>query len=108
MSAKHYSDDDLDDLDDLLDDFDDEVLSRPPGAGLKQEQEQDEHKPEGDQLDDKELFDNLLKEIGSKDPELSKNLNSLLGDLSKQTETEDTSETPAKNNFQSVISETIN
>lgn len=30
-------DDDLDDLDDLLDDFQDEVLSKPPGAMLKEE-----------------------------------------------------------------------
>ncbi|KAG7805760.1 hypothetical protein KL921_005292 [Ogataea angusta] len=104
----HYSDDDLDDLDDLLDDFDDEILSKPPGATLKQDQEHTTTQDEEPKLDDKELFGKLLKEIGAQDPDLSKNLGSFLDDIGKQNSSSSSPQPATKNNFQDVISETIN
>ncbi|ESW97863.1 hypothetical protein KL918_003247 [Ogataea parapolymorpha] len=104
----HYSDDDLDDLDDLLDDFDDEILSKPPGATLKQDQELTTAPDEEPNLDDKELFGKLLKEIGAQDPDLSKNLGSFLDDIGKQNSGSSSPQPATKNNFQDVISETIN
>ncbi|KAG7909310.1 hypothetical protein KL906_002804 [Ogataea polymorpha] len=107
-SETHYSDDDLDDLDDLLDDFDDEILSKPPGATLKQDQELTIAPDEEPNLDDKELFGKLLQEIGSQDPDLSKNLGSFLDDIGKQNTGSSSPQPATKNNFQDVISETIN
>ncbi|KAH3678031.1 hypothetical protein OGATHE_000686 [Ogataea polymorpha] len=107
-SETHYSDDDLDDLDDLLDDFDDEILSKPPGATLKQDQELTIASDEEPNLDDKELFGKLLQEIGSQDPDLSKNLGSFLDDIGKQNTGPSSPQPATKNNFQDVISETIN
>ncbi|KAG7926534.1 hypothetical protein KL925_003584 [Ogataea polymorpha] len=107
-SETHYSDDDLDDLDDLLDDFDDEILSKPPGATLKQDQELTIAPDEEPNLDDKELFGKLLQEIGSQDPDLSKNLGSFLDDIGKQNTGPSSPQPATKNNFQDVISETIN
>nr|BCA90174.1 peroxisomal membrane protein [Ogataea thermomethanolica (nom. inval.)] len=110
-SPKQYSDDDLDDLDDLLDDFDDEILSKPPGATLNESSEQRSDQPEDLEVDDQELFGNLLKEIGTKDPELSKNLSNFLEDLSAPSQgasSTSSAQPTAKNNFQDVISETIN
>ncbi|KAG7810251.1 hypothetical protein KL924_002519 [Ogataea haglerorum] len=107
-SEVHYSDDDLDDLDDLLDDFDDEILSKPPGATLKQDQEHTTTQDEGPNLDDKELFGKLLKEIGAQDPDLSKNLGGFLDDIGKQNSGSSSPRPATRNNFQDVISETIN
>ncbi|KAG7708607.1 hypothetical protein KL949_004840 [Ogataea haglerorum] len=107
-SEVHYSDDDLDDLDDLLDDFDDEILSKPPGATLKQDQEHTTTQDEEPNLDDKELFGKLLKEIGAQDPDLSKNLGGFLDDIGKQNSGSSSPRPATRNNFQDVISETIN
>ncbi|ODV83895.1 hypothetical protein CANARDRAFT_29622 [[Candida] arabinofermentans NRRL YB-2248] len=100
--------DDFDDLDDVLDDFEDDILSKPPGATLLQQststsnnspilpnQKDNDNDLEGEgdaegdgELQEDELFNTLLKEISQRDPELSQNLSSFLKDLSNEDEEE--------------------
>ncbi|VEU20543.1 DEKNAAC101411 [Brettanomyces naardenensis] len=129
--------DDLDDLDDLLDDFQDDILSKPPGATIKQSREQSKvdedasaqidgvkttsetsRPPLQDSVPNGDQFDEFISEMARNDPELSNDLQDFLKSLTKEagqgssnddTTTEHTAaeEQPKNKSFQDVISETV-
>lgn len=122
--------DDLDDLDDLLDDFNDDILSKPPGATLK-EAEPNEAQTKKDDITKETKsqtppstesgthqsestsngqLDELLNQMDESDPQLSGELKGFIKELTGKGDlSEKDSATGGKNqSFHNAISETVN
>ncbi|EGW33915.1 uncharacterized protein SPAPADRAFT_59288 [Spathaspora passalidarum NRRL Y-27907] len=106
------ADDDVDDLDDLLDDFADDVLSKPPGAGVAQSPKTNPttagtsaDAPLNDEL--QSGIADLIKDLNITDPETQTQFEQLVS----QFETEHRAEVEAQErkpaNFEHVMKETM-
>lgn len=100
------AEDDLDDLDDLLDDFDEEILSKPPGATLEPTTKATETQSS---QEDTPHVDDFVQQMAKDDPQLSADLQDFLQSLGQEaTAGQPTTEVKPKNNFQDAISQTVN
>lgn len=102
---------DDDDLDDLLDEFDEQVLSKPPGAAAEAPSDTASTKtknPTTDPLNDefKHNIEELIKDLNIEDPELKTQFEELVKQF-EQTHADDAKKALDPQNFDSVMKETM-
>lgn len=93
MSTDNKLDDD--DLDDLLDEFDEQVLSKPPGAKAEPAEEPFKHN-----------INNLVKDLEIEDPQAKAQFEELVKQF-EQTHMADAEQTQTPQNFDAVMKETV-
>lgn len=101
-------DEDDDDLDDLLDEFDEQILSKPPGADAPSETTTTTKAPSREPLNDEitHNIEDLVKDLNIEDPETKLQFEQLVKQF-ETTHKEDAQRAQDPQNFDAVMKETM-